>query len=127
LPNKLPFEKASNAGKNTDPIWYNPVESSRIWTSNKAMSINIVCIVKGGREGLGFAVLKRLSLSTRSLKTCNIVSKSVFFSFFGIRFGKADEPPSADRDGLPNLGECAGEFDLEDTGEAVGVRSLQIK
>lgn len=122
----MPFEKASNAGKKVDPILYNPAESSRIWTSNKAISINIVCIVKGGRDGFGFAVLNRLSLSTKSLKTCNIVSKSVFFSIFGTIFGRAEETPSADRDGLPSLGECAGEFVLEETGEAVGVRSLCI-
>lgn len=80
--------------------------------------------MKGGLDGFGFAVLYLLSFKIKSLKTCKIVSKSVLLSFFENTFGIVVETPSADRDGLPKRGEGAGEFDLDETGEAVGVGSL---
>jgi hypothetical protein len=77
--------------------------------------------VKGGLDGLGFAVLNLLSFIIKSFKTCKTDSKSVFFSVFVFIVGIAEETPSADREGLPKRGECAGELVLDETGEAVGV------
>ena len=83
--------------------------------------------MKGGREGLGLDVLNRLSFKIKSLSTCNIVSKSVRLSFLLNTLGKVEDIPSADREGLPCLGEGAGELVLEETGEAVGVCPLDQK
>ncbi len=80
LPSMLPSENASKAGRNTVPMWYNPAESSRICTRSSAMSIRMVCMVYGGRDGFGLAVLNRLSLSTKSPSTCKMVSNSDRFS-----------------------------------------------
>lgn len=71
--------------------------------------------MKGGLDGFGFAVLYLLSFNIKSLKICNIVSKSVLLSFFENTFGIVVETPSADRDGLPKRGEGAGELDLDET------------
>lgn len=86
------------------------------------MSIRMVCIVYGGRDGFGLAVLNRLSLSTRSPKTCKMVSNSDLLSLATL----LDEAAaSAERAaGLVVRGDGAGEFALDEAGEAVGVRSL---
>lgn len=125
LPSIFPSENVSNAGRNTVPMWYNPVESSRICTRMSAISIKMVCMVYGGRDGFGLAVLKRLSFSTRSLRTCKIVSNSDLFSLADIATLLKEAAPSAERAaGLPVRGDGAGEFALDEAGDADGVRSL---
>jgi hypothetical protein len=63
-------------------------------------------------------------LITRSLNTLNSFSKSDLLSFLMDRTGINDDA-STDRDGLPPVwGEGTGEFDLEETGDPEGVRSL---